>query len=126
MTRTGERRELVPQLTLAGMADRVICDDEAHRPKRTVRGRPQRAPSVLGVGHSLTLTAGPAASRPVHLNLDAWSVNTTSTGLVKLTVRELQDQALLERTLKVTHPPARPREASQGRPSLRRGAAVRK
>jgi hypothetical protein len=28
MTWTGERRELVPQLTLAGMADLVIRDDE--------------------------------------------------------------------------------------------------
>ena len=70
-------------------------------------GRPRASAAgaaVLGVGLSLTLTAGPAASRSVHLNLDAWSVNTTSTGLVELTVRELQDQALLERTLKVTHP----------------------
>jgi hypothetical protein len=33
------------------------------------------------------------------MNLDAWSVNTTSTGLAELTVRELQDQALLEQTL---------------------------
>jgi hypothetical protein len=53
----------------------------------------------LGVGLSLALAGGPAASRPVHVNLDAWSVITTSTGQVELTVRELQDQALLERTL---------------------------
>lgn len=54
---------------------------------------------ALGVGLSLTLSAGPAASRAVHVNLDAWSVNTTSTGQVELTLRELQDQARLERTL---------------------------
>jgi hypothetical protein len=54
---------------------------------------------ALGVGLSLTLTASPAASRSVHVNLAAWSVNTTSTGQVKLTLRELQDQALLEKTL---------------------------
>jgi hypothetical protein len=52
-----------------------------------------------GVGLSLTLSAGPAASRSVHVNLDAWSVDTTSTGQVELTLRELRDQALLERTL---------------------------
>jgi hypothetical protein len=54
---------------------------------------------ALGVGLSLTLSAGPAASRSVHVNLDAWSVDTTSTGQVELTLRELRDQALLERTL---------------------------
>jgi hypothetical protein len=57
------------------------------------------AAAALGVGLSLTLTASPAASRAVHVNLAAWSVNTTSTGQVELTLRELQDQALLEKTL---------------------------
>ena len=55
----------------------------------------------------LTLAAGPAASRLVHLNLDAWSVNATSTGLVELTVRELQGQALLEQTSRSPIRPAR-------------------
>lgn len=57
------------------------------------------AAAALGVGLSLTLTSGPAASRSVHVNLAAWSVNTTSTGQVELTLRELQDRALLEQTL---------------------------
>ena len=54
---------------------------------------------ALGVGLPLTLTSGPAGSRSVHVNLAAWSVNTTSTGQVELTLRELQDQARLEQTL---------------------------
>jgi hypothetical protein len=54
---------------------------------------------ALGAGLFLALTAGPAASRSVHVDLDAWSVNTTSTGQVELTVRELRDRALLEQTL---------------------------
>lgn len=54
---------------------------------------------ALGAGLAVALAGGPAAGGPVHVNLDAWSVNTTSTGLVELTVRELRDQALLEKTL---------------------------
>jgi hypothetical protein len=54
---------------------------------------------ALGAGLAVTLTVGPPASRSVHVNLDAWSVNTTPAGQVELTVRELQDQALLEQTL---------------------------
>jgi hypothetical protein len=71
------------------------------RARRLRRGLSAGAAAAvaLGVGLSLTLTAGPAASRSVHVNLDAWSVNTTSAGQVELTVRELQDQTLLEQTL---------------------------
>ena len=61
---------------------------------------------AAGAGVALTLGSGgsggswgPAAARPVHVNLDAWSVNTTSSGLVDLTVRALKDPALLRQTL---------------------------
>jgi hypothetical protein len=70
----------------------------ARRLRRGLAGGAAAA-AALGVGLSLTLASGPAASRSVHVNLAAWSVNTTSTGQVELTLRELQDQALLEQTL---------------------------
>jgi hypothetical protein len=96
--------------SLTGVKD-SLTDVHLHRPVSAITGRARTrrlrrglsagatAAVALGAGLSLALTAGPAASRPVHVNLDAWSVNTTSTGQVELTVRELQDQALLEQTL---------------------------
>jgi len=95
--------------SLTGVKD-SLTDVHMDRPVSAITGRARArrlhrglaagaaAAVALCVGLSLTLTAGPA-SRSVHVNLDAWSVNTTSTGKVELTVRELQDRALLERTL---------------------------
>ena len=54
---------------------------------------------ALGIGLALALSSSPSAARTVHVNLDAWSVNTTSTGLVNVTIRELKDPAGLARTL---------------------------
>ena len=96
--------------SLAGVKD-SLTDVHLDLPVSAITGRARArrlrrglsagatAAVALGAGLSLTLTAGPAAGRPVHVNLDAWSVNTTSAGQVGLTVRELRDQALLEQTL---------------------------
>jgi hypothetical protein len=96
--------------SLTGVKD-SLTDVHMDRPVSAVTGRARArrlrrglsagaaAAVALGVGLSLTLAAGPAASRSVHVNLDAWSVNTIPAGQVELTVRELQDQALLEQTL---------------------------
>ena len=96
--------------SLTGVRD-SLTDVHMDRPVAAITGRAHArrlrrglsagaaAAVALGAGLSLALTAGPAASRPVHVNLDAWSVNTTSAGQVELTVRELRDQALLEQTL---------------------------
>jgi len=54
---------------------------------------------ALGIGLALTLSGSPSAARTVHVNLDAWSVNTTKAGLVNVTIRELKDPAGLARTL---------------------------
>lgn len=54
---------------------------------------------ALGIGLALTLAGNPQAARAVHVNLDAWSVNTTSAGLVDVTIRELKDPALLRQAL---------------------------
>lgn len=96
--------------SLTGVKD-SLTDVHLDRPVSAITGRVRArrlrrglsagaaAAVALGADLALILTAGPAASRSVHVNLDAWSVNTTSTGQVELTVRELQDQALLEQTL---------------------------
>jgi hypothetical protein len=52
-----------------------------------------------GSGGSPTASGGSGAPRAVHVNLAAWSVNTSPTGLVKVTIRELKDPAGLSKTL---------------------------
>ncbi|HEX6526442.1 MAG TPA: hypothetical protein VF070_41470 [Streptosporangiaceae bacterium] len=55
---------------------------------------------ALGVGLGLALNpSGAATARSVHVNLDAWSVDTTPSGTVDLTLRQLRDPALLRQTL---------------------------
>src|SRR5215469_459812 len=55
---------------------------------------------ALGIGLALAAGGGgPAGARAVHVNLDAWSVNTLSSGLVYVDVRELQNPGQLRQTL---------------------------
>ena len=54
---------------------------------------------ALAIGLALAWPGGPPAARAVHVNLDAWSVNTTSAGLVDVTIRELKDPAQLRQAL---------------------------
>ncbi|MBO3749580.1 hypothetical protein J5X84_26175 [Streptosporangiaceae bacterium NEAU-GS5] len=67
---------------------------------------------ALAIGLTLSLSGGgsvasgvhPAAprssdARAVHVNLAAWSVNTSANGLVNVTIRELKDPARLSQTL---------------------------
>lgn len=85
------------------------------RGRRLRRGLPVAGAGglALGVGLALALSGGsPAApdgslaspggspaARAVHVNLAAWSVNTTPAGLVNVTIRELKDPAGLGKTL---------------------------
>jgi hypothetical protein len=85
------------------------------RSRRLRRGLPGAGAGVLalGIGLALSLSGGhPAApggsptasgsspeTRGVHVNLAAWSVNTSPSGLVKVTIRELKDPARLNKTL---------------------------
>jgi hypothetical protein len=90
--------------------DRPVSTIQARaRGRRVRRGLAGASAGGLALGISLALAAGggsaaPAAhagpgARPVHVNLDAWSVNTLSSGLVYVDVRDLQDPALLRKTL---------------------------
>jgi len=63
---------------------------------------------ALGIGVALAVSGflptgagggSPAGARPVHVNLVAWSVNTGSSGLVYVDIRELQNPVLLRQTL---------------------------
>jgi hypothetical protein len=54
---------------------------------------------ALGIGLALSLSGSPEAPRPIHVNLAAWSVNTTSAGQVDVTIRQLKDPARLSHTL---------------------------
>lgn len=54
---------------------------------------------AIGLGVALTLPGGSAGARAVHVNLDAWTVNTTSGGQVDVTIRQLKDPARLSQTL---------------------------
>jgi len=78
------------------------------RARRLRRGLPgvSAAGLALGLGLALTLPGGhpavsgsPPAARTVHVNLAAWSVNTTPSGQVNVTIRELKDPARLSKTL---------------------------
>ncbi|GAA1312511.1 hypothetical protein Psi02_76970 [Planotetraspora silvatica] len=54
--------------------------------------------SVASGGHPGAPSSSSAA-RAVHVNLAAWSVNTSPNGLVEVTIRELKDPARLAKTL---------------------------
>jgi len=55
--------------------------------------------TASSVGRDAAPSSGHQTARSVHVNLDAWSVNTTPAGLVDVTIRELRDPALFIRTL---------------------------
>jgi hypothetical protein len=62
---------------------------------------------ALGVGLAVAVGGGsPATARSVHVNLDAWSVNTLPGGLVYVDVRELVQPDLLRQTLAQAGVPA--------------------
>jgi hypothetical protein len=83
------------------------------RGRRVRRGLAGASAGGLALGIGLALAAGVGSpgggsagggsaaprARPVHVNLDAWSVNTLPSGLVYVDVRELQNPGLLRQTL---------------------------
>jgi hypothetical protein len=55
--------------------------------------------SAAGPGGAQAASGGSQASAVVHVNLAAWSVNTTAAGQVNVTIRDLRDREGLARTL---------------------------
>ena len=68
---------------------------------------PSGSAPPLGTGGGAGAGAGTATgTRAVHVNLDAWSVNTGADGSVTITVRQLLDKAELEKALAAAGIPA--------------------
>jgi hypothetical protein len=104
--------------SLTGITE-SMTDVRLERPVGTIHARARRrrlrrslagagtGGLALGIGFALAAGGGsPAGARPVHVNLDAWSVNTLSSGLVYVDVRELQNPVLLRQTLAEAGVPA--------------------
>ena len=71
------------------------------RGRRLRRGLPgiTAAALALAAGLAVTFPGSSPADKGVHVNLAAWSVNTTSAGQVDVTIRQLKDPARLRQTL---------------------------
>jgi hypothetical protein len=93
-------KESLTDVHLDRSADAIRARARGRRLRRGLAGAGAGG-VALGVGLALAAGggSGTAAARSVHVNLDAWSVNTLSSGLVYLDVRQLQQPALLRQTL---------------------------
>ena len=76
----------------------IIARARGRRLRRGLRGVGAGG-LAIGIGLTLTLSGNSPAVRTVHVNLDAWSVNTTPAGLVDVTIREMKDPARLRQAL---------------------------
>lgn len=99
-------RDSLTDMRLDRSADAIRARARGRRLRRGLAGAAAGG-TALGVGLALTASgAGTSASPSVHVNLDAWSVNTLSSGLVYVDIRELQEPALLRQTLAKAGVPA--------------------
>lgn len=78
--------------------DAIIARARGRRLRRSLPGITASA-LALAAGLAVTLPGSSPADKGVHVNLAAWSVNTTSAGQVDLTIRQLKDPARLSHTL---------------------------
>jgi hypothetical protein len=81
------------------------------RSRRLRRALAAAGTGALAAGVALGLTlggalGGQAGAQQVHANLDAWSVNTGTSGTVYVTIRELRDPAALRAALAKAGVPA--------------------
>ena len=99
-------RDSLTDVRLDRSADAIRARARGRRLRRGLAGAAAGG-TALGVGLALTASGtGTSASPSVHVNLDAWSVNTLSSGLVYVDIRELQEPALLRQTLAKAGVPA--------------------
>lgn len=95
----GGVKESLTDVHLDRPADAIRARSRGRRLRRSLAGAGAGG-LALGVGLALAAGGGSGASaRPVHVNLDAWSVNALSNGLVYVDVRELRDPVLLRQTM---------------------------
>ena len=92
-------KESLADVHLDRPADAIRARARGRRLRRGLAGAGAGG-MALGVGLALAVGGGSGANaRSVHVNLDAWSVNTLSSGLVYVDIREMRDPALLRQTL---------------------------
>jgi hypothetical protein len=92
-------KESLTDVHLDRPADAIRARARGRRLRRGLAGAGAGG-MALGVGLALAVGGGSGTSaRSVHVNLDAWSVNTLSSGLVYVDVRAMRDPALLRQTL---------------------------
>jgi hypothetical protein len=92
-------KESLTDVHLDQSADAIRARARGRRVRRGLAGAGAGG-LALGVGLALAVGGGSGASaRSVHVNLDAWSVNTQPDGLVYVDVRELVNPMLLRQTL---------------------------
>jgi hypothetical protein len=92
-------KDSLPDVYMDRPSEAITARARTRRLRRGLAGAGAAAVVALAAGLALALPGGPAAARQVHVNLDAWSVDTMPSGLVNLTIRELQDATLLRQTL---------------------------
>ena len=97
-------KESLTDVHLDRSADAIRARARSRRLRRGLAGAGAGG-IALGVGLALAVGSGTSA-RSVHVNLDAWSVNTLSSGLVYVDVRALRDPVLLRQTLARADVPA--------------------
>jgi hypothetical protein len=92
-------KESLTDVHLDRSADAIRARARGRRVRRGLAGAGTGG-LALGVGLALAVGGGSGAGAPsVHVNLDAWSVNTQPNGLVYVDVRELVNPVLLRQTL---------------------------
>jgi hypothetical protein len=91
-------KESLTDVHLDRSADAILARARGRRLRRGLAGAGAGG-TALGVGLVLAVGGGAGTARSVHVNLTAWSVNTLSSGLVYVDIRELRDAGLLRQTL---------------------------
>jgi hypothetical protein len=91
-------KESLTDVHLDRSADAILARARGRRLRRGLAGAGAGG-TALGVGLVLAAGGGAGTARSVHVNLDAWSVNTLSSGLVYVDIRELREPGLLRQTL---------------------------
>jgi hypothetical protein len=92
-------KESLADVHLDRSADEIRAGARGRRLRRGLAGAGAGG-TALGVGLALAAGSGPGATAAgVHVNLAAWSVNTQSSGLVYVDIRELREPGLLRQTL---------------------------
>ena len=103
---TAMRRSLIAETDdLGGMdvgrpAEAVMARGRTLRVRRRLaKGLTSVAAAGVALGLALTLPFGGTGTRPVHVNLAAWSVNTNPGGTVTFKLKKLSDPAGLQHVL---------------------------